>query len=189
MNRKTTPILLAIVLLMGLVTYLSECSRSPRTAAQSRHASAEGATVLSIHTGDILQIRVKRDYWNSYRLARSPDGSWKLVEPSHEAAAEAGVMRLLGTLESLPALSVIDLPSDDAERHREYGLWKPAVEIVITTPDGDQTLLVGAATADGRGVYCTRMGKDRVYVTSPEAVQVLSQELSAYRESKPPSQP
>jgi len=57
---------------MGLLAYLSERSRT-HTSAQPR-PSAEGATVLSVRAGDILQVRVKRDYWNSFRLARSADG-------------------------------------------------------------------------------------------------------------------
>ena len=187
MNRKATPILLAVVVLMSLLVYFSERART-RTSVQAR-PSTESATVLSVRTGDITQIRVKRDYWNSFRLTRSPEGTWKLTEPSTEPAAEAGVTRLLSTLESLPALSVIDLPADDSERHREYGLWKPAIEITVTTTEGDQTLLVGSATADGKGVYCSRLGKDGVYVTSAEAVQVLSQDLSAYRQEKNAPQP
>ena len=187
MNRKTTPLLLALVVLMSLLVYFSERART-RTAAQTRPVT-EGATVLSVRTGDITQIRVKRDYWNSFRMARSPDGAWKLTEPASEPAAEAGVTRLLSALESLPALSVINLPADDTERHRQYGLWKPAIEITVTTSEGDQTLLVGAATADGKGVYCARLGKDGVFVTSAEAVQAISQDLSAYRREKGAAQP
>ena len=188
MNRKTTLILLAVLILMSLLVYFSEFART-RTSAQSQ-PGAEGATVLSVRTGDITQIRVKRDYWNSFHMKRTPDGTWRLLEPSSEPAAEAGVTRLLSALESLPALSVIKLASDDSERHREYGLWKPAIEITVTTTDGDQTLLVGSATADGKGVYCARLGKDGVYVTSADVVQILSQDLSVYRQEKTaPQQP
>ncbi len=187
MNRKTTLILLAVLILMSLLVYFSEVART-HTSAQAR-PSSEGETVLSVRTGDITQIRVKRDYWNSYHLVRTPEGTWKLTEPSAEPAAEAGVMRLLSALESLPALSVIKLTADDTERHREYGLWKPTIEITATTADGDQTLLVGSATADGKGVYCARLGKEGVYITSPDAVQILSQDLSAYRQEKSAPQP
>lgn len=187
MNRKTTPILLVLLVLMSLLAYFSERART-HTAAQSK-PTTEGETVLSVRTGDITQVRVKRDYWNSFRLVRSPEGVWRLTEPSNEPAVEAGVTRLLSTLESLPALSVISLAADDTERHRQYGLWKPAIEITVTTTDGDQTLLVGSATADGKGIYCARLGKDGVYVTSAEAVQVLSQDLSAYRQEKNSPQP
>ena len=65
----------------------------------------------------------------------------------------------------------------------------PAIEITVGTTEGDQTLLVGSSTADGKGVYCARLGKDGVFVTSAEAVQVLSQDLSAYRQEKNASQP
>ena len=184
MNRKTTPILLALVVLMSLLVYFSEHTRTS-TSGQAR-PTTEGATVLSVRTGDMTQIRVKRDYWNSYRLARNPEGVWRLTEPSSEPATEASVMRLLNTLESLPALSVISLPADDSERHRQYGLWKPAIEITVTTTEGDQTLLVGSATPDAKGVYCSRLGKDGVYVTSADAVHVLSQDLSAYRTAPQP---
>jgi len=182
MNRKTTPLLLAVLVLMSLLAYFSERVRT-QTSAHPQ-ASTEGATILSARTGDMTHIRVKRDYWNSFHLARSPEGVWKLVEPSNEPAAEPAVTRLLSTLESMPTLSVIKLPADDTERHRQYGLWKPALEITITTTEGDQVLLVGSATADGKGVYCALLGKDGVFVTSAEAIQVLSQDLSVYRQEK-----
>ena len=187
MNRKATPILLAVVILMSLLAYFVE--RPSARSAATQQTVAQGATVLSIRKDDILQVRMKRDYWNSFTLARSPDGSWRLVEPSAEPAAEPAVQKLLAALESLPAISVINLSADDSERRREYGLWTPALELTVTTPDGEQVMLVGTATADGKGVYCTRMGQNKVYVTSPDAVRVLSQDLAAYRQEKAPSQP
>ena len=183
MNRKATPILLAVVLVMALLAWVSERSRA-RVAAAAPHAGTEGATILGLHSGDIAQVRVKRDYWNSFRLARSPDGTWRLVDPSTEPAAAPAVTKLLSALECLTAISVIDLSADDSERHREYGLWKPSVEITVTTAEGEQTLLVGTPTADHKGVYCSRMGRDKVYIVASEALQPLSQDLAAYREEK-----
>ena len=188
MNRKATPILLALVILMGLLAYFTERPRAS-SSASALSAAAQGATVLSVRQDDIVQVRMKRDYWNSYTLARGTDGAWKIVDPSTEPALEPAVRKLLAALEALPALTVINLPADDSERHREYGLWTPALQVTVSTQDGEQTLLVGTATADGKGVYCARAGQDKVYVTSAQALQGLSQDLAAYRREQAPAQP
>ena len=178
MNRKATPILLAAVVLMSALAFYLD---RPRREAAAPQRTASGKTVLSIRQEDVTQIRVKRDYWNSYTLAKSADGTWRLVEPSAEPASEAAVRKLLNALESLPATSVIDLPHD-SDRRREYGLWTPSVEVAVSVPQGEQILIVGTPTADGKGIYCARMGQDAVYVTTAESLQVLSQELAAYRQ-------
>jgi len=178
MNRKMTPILLAAALLLGLVTYLFESS----APSEQRSGPTEGSRVLEVDRADILQVRVRRDYWNSYTLQRQPDGSWQLTEPSIEPASVPAVNRLLNALETLPVVTTIDLPASDSERHREYGLWEPAMEVTVTTGNGDHTLLFGSPTADGKGVYCAEAGRDRVYVTTAEAVRVISTEFAAYRQ-------
>ena len=183
MNRRATPILFAVLVLMGLLVYYSERTPAPQSATSAQGTG--GATVLSLRETDISLIRMKRDYWNSFTLSRGADGGWKLIDPSNESASESAVRKLLAALVSLPVVSVIDMPADDSERHREYGLWKPAMEVTVSTSDGDQTLLVGVSTADGKGVYCARVGRDKIYVTSADTVQALAQDLAAYRLDKP----
>jgi FKBP-type peptidyl-prolyl cis-trans isomerase FkpA len=178
MNRKMTPILLAVALLAGLVTYLSETSSRPGDS----HAVAQAPRVLEVDQADILEVRMKRDYWNSYTLRRGPDGVWALVEPSREPASVAAVSGLLSALERLPVISRIDLPTDDSERHREYGLWKPSMEVTVVTGDGEHTLQFGSKTADGEGVYCAEAGRDGVSVTEAKAVGVISADYTVYRQ-------
>ena len=131
-----------------------------------------------------MRIRVKRDYWNTYTLERASDGSWKLVDPSSEPAAQAAVEKLLNAVECLPIVSTIDLPGDDSERHREYGLWTPSIELTVSTATESHTLTFGKQTTDGKGVYCAMIGQNKVYIVAPEAVQVLSQDMSVYRQEK-----
>ena len=182
MNRKITPILLIVLLVMGLVAWLSERPRASKAIATAASAAQHADTVLTINQADILQVRVKRDYWNSFALVKASDGSWRLTEPSSEPASDAAVRKLLSMIESLPVINTIDLPSDDSERHREYGLWSPTLNITVTTASGEQTLVFGVKTADGKGVYCALLGHDRVYVTTPEALQALSEDMASYRQ-------
>ena len=182
MNRKTTPFLLLALVLLGLLAFIMERPRSrPESSSQSE---AYGARVLAISQADVLRVRVKRDYWNSYTLGKTPDGSWRLTDPSDEPASEPAVRKLLATVENLPALTTINLPASDSERHREYGLLKPVLELTVSTPDADHSVSFGTQTADNKGVYCARYGQDKVYVTAPEAMQVLSLDLAAYRQEK-----
>jgi len=177
-----TPILLAIFIVMGLLALLSERSRVRSSAPQQKEVREP--RVLALNAGDILRIRMKRDYYNSYTIARSADGSWAITDPSTEPASEEAVRRLLNTIETLPVLSTIDLPSDDSERHRQYGLWSPAMEVTVTTSKGDQTVVFGSKTPDSKGVYCAKVGESKVYVTSTESLQVFSQDLAALRQDK-----
>ena len=177
MNRKATPILLAIAMAIGIITYVSE-----RAARQSgAPGKPQTPRVLNVGQADILEVRVKRDFWNSYTLARDPDGTWNLTEPSREPASTPAVDKLLATLVNLPVIATIDLPSDDSERHREYGLWEPSLELTVKTGETEHTLLFGAATSDGAGTYVAETGCDGVFVTTKEAVQVVSTEYAAYR--------
>jgi Domain of unknown function (DUF4340) len=196
MNRRITPILLAIVVLLALLAYISERpshaktakSGNEKTAGEGRadaDKQASGARLFEIDQSDIQQVRVKKDYWNTYALQRGSDGSWKLVEPSAEPVAAAAVNTLLSTIETLPVLSVIDMLSDDSERYRQYGLWEPAVEVTISDNKEAHTLRVGSPTTDGKGVYCVVVGRNKVYVTTPEAVRILSADLSVYRQEVP----
>lgn len=196
MNRKITPILLAIVVLLALLAYISERpsriktakSGNETTAGDGRadaNAQASGARLFEIDQSDIHQVRIKKDYWNTYTLQRGADGSWKLVEPATEPVVAAAMNTLLSTIEALPVLSVIDMLSDDSERYRQYGLWEPAVEVTISDNKAVHTLRVGSPTADGKGVYCVVVGRNKVYVTTPDAVRVLSTDLAVYRQETP----
>jgi hypothetical protein len=127
---------------------------------------------------------VKRDYWNSYSLRRQPDGAWRLTEPSSEPASSSAVNKLLNALSDLPVVTMINLPSDDTERYREYGLWEPAAEVTVTVDGGEHTLLLGAQTPDGQATYCAEAGgSDHVYVVSSSAVKAIPTDAAAYRES------
>ena len=63
--------------------------------------------LFEIDQSDIQQVRVKKDYWNTYTLQRVSDGSWKLVEPSTEPVLAVAVNTLLNTIET-PAGAVRD---------------------------------------------------------------------------------
>ncbi len=184
MSKKMTPILLAVALAIGVITYVTDkASRSQSPASSSR-----GDRVLEIDQADIVWVRVKRDYWNSFALRREADGTWQVSEPSVEPAAPVAVTRLLGAIENLPVVRTIDLPATDSERYREYGLWEPAMEVTVTAGDRDRSLVFGINTPDGTGTYCAEAGVDRVYVTSSEAAKILGQEYAAYRQNASPAE-
>jgi len=179
MNRQTTVILFSIVAVLALILFVSE----GLTPSTPRNPRVRGPRVLEINQADIQRVSVKRDYWNSFTIKREPDGSWNLVEPSNEPAYAPNVAKLLDTLEFLPTHTTINIPGNDSERYREYGLWEPKEQITLTVSDKDMTLLIGADTKDGNGVYCAVMGQDKVYVTSLVSSQALAADLNAYRAS------
>ena len=179
MKRTTTAILLAVALFLGLVSYLSQ-----RAAMSGRSDARAGvARVFDFSAADIMRIRIKRDFWNSLTLTKGPEGKWRLVEPSSEAASSSAVNQLLASLENLAITTTIDLPADDSERHREYGLWQPSLALSVATLEKEVSLVFGSPTADGKGTYCAQVGRDNVYVVPTEAVTVLASEPSVYQQS------
>jgi hypothetical protein len=176
MNRKYTPILAAVAVLLAVAAFYSSRSRHADSPVTGR-----GQRILEVNASDMLQVHVQRDFWNSFVLARAPDGQWRLVDPSDEPAAPAAVDRLLRALEALPVVSVINLPSDDTERFRAYGLWEPALTVSVFAHDQEHSLLFGTETEDRRGVYCSLDGRNVVYVTTSEALQILSTDYEQYR--------
>ena len=180
MNRKITPYLVVALLGLGLLAFLSE---RPRRNAASGASRATGPTVVDVPQGDILRFRMKKDFWNSYLLTKDEGGQWSMEEPSRGPTAEAEVRSLLEAVTALPVLRTLDIPGDDAERRREYGLWTPSLEVTLSTPDGATTLLFGALTPDETGVYVAVHGQSRVHVTSKSAFDVLQRDADSYRKA------
>ena len=181
MNRKLTPYLIAALLVLGLLAFLSE---RPRRAAEKGVASRAAApAVVDVPRDNILRLRMKKDFWNSYVLGKDEGGQWSMEEPSRGHAVEAEVRRLLETVTALPILRTLDIPGDDAEKRREYGLWSPTLEITLSTPDGATTLLFGSSTPDETGVYVAVHGQSRVHVTPKTAFDVLQRNADTYRKS------
>lgn len=177
MSRKMTPVLLAVFLLVCVVVYMTEKSST------TTPASTQASRVLEIDPADILQVRMDRDYWNSYTLQREPDGSWRLTEPATEPAVMPAVNRLLETLAVLPIVRTIDVPSAHAERDAEYGLLKPSLEITVVTAARNHKLLFGSKTPDSKGTYCREEGQAAVLVTTTEAAGIIAADYKAYRSS------
>lgn len=186
MKRTVTPVLIALVLLLAAAAFLT---RQRQLGGSTPPRGAGGSRVLALATSDVQAVRVQRDFWNTFVLARQRDGLWRLTEPMDEEAAPDAARRLLDQLADLPALATIDLPSDDSERYREYGLWQPELEVTVTTAEERHVLVVGAQTRDGAGYYATLVGSDEVHTIPVGAVNVLGAELSSYRREPQPAGP
>jgi len=182
MNPRSSLILLAALLAMSLVVYYTE--RPARQASSASGDHPAGSRVLELNPEDILQVQVKRDFYNSYTLSRGSDGAWRIIDPSSEPALEANVLKFLDVLANLPVITTIDLPQDDSERHRQYGLWKPSLELTASRANGTDTVIFGTKTENGTGIYCTRSGRDKVYVIPVESFQGVAQDLAVFRKEK-----
>ncbi len=180
MNRKLTPFLIAAVLVLGLLAYLSE---RPRHAGDTRRGrGARAGSVLRVEAEDVHRVRMRRDFWNSYTLAHDEERRWVMEEPSRGPANQAEARRLLETLTFLPSAQILDMPGDDSERYREYGLWEPALEFTLSTVGGSvHTLMFGARTPDEQGVYTVVHGVSRVHVVPVAAFEILQRGADTYR--------
>lgn len=175
MNRKITPYLAAALLVLGLLAFLSERPRRSGTAAPRRTAA-----VLNVRSEDILRLRMKKDFWNSYMMAKDEAGRWMMEEPSRGRVDESEARKLLEAVSYLPIIRVIDMPGDDSQLRHEYGLWTPSLEITISMPGGATTLMFGSRTPDGSGVYVTIHGKPRAYVVPLATFEVLERGAETY---------
>lgn len=177
MSSKSTPFLLAGAVIMGLLAFLSTRSHD----ADPRVAQVAADRILPLSQGEMREIRVKQDFWNTFALSRTTDGSWELSEPATEPASQAAANRLAETLEVLPFLERIDTPADDTERYREFGLWEPRLTVTVASSESQYTIAFGADTADGKGVYCALEGRDEVYVTPAAHLKVVAAGYESYR--------
>lgn len=185
MSRKITPVLVALALVLGTAAFLT---RQKQLGGAGAAGPSGGARVLTVATSDVREVRVQRDFWNTFVLRRQQDGLWRLTEPMNEEAAPQVARKLVEQLADLPALDTIDLPSDDSERYREYGLWRPELEVAVTTADQRHVLLVGSQTLDGASYYATLVGSDEVHTIPAAAVEVLGAELASYRAEAQPAE-
>ena len=180
MNRKLTPYLVVAVLVLGLLAYLSE--RPRRTGEAGRTRAARAAGVLRVDPEDVHRVRMRRDFWNSYTLARDEERRWVMEEPSRGPADQTEARRLLETLTLLQPTQTLDMPGDDSERYREYGLWEPSLEFNLSTTGGSvHTLMFGAHTPDETGVYAVLHGVARVHVIPAAAFEILTRGADTYR--------
>lgn len=180
MNQRLTYILLPVALVLGALALWSDRSSRPASGGAARVQ-----TVLGVDAGDIVRVRVKRDAWNSFALGRGPDGAWQIQEPFSEPASPQAARKLVDTIAALPVLHAIDMPGDDSERYREYGLWDSVLEITVTTEQREMTLIFGSTTPAQvgalPGVYCAVLGRDGVIVTDASKLPALQTELAGYR--------
>jgi len=179
MNRRITPWLLLTVALLGGAAWWTQHTRQ---GSGPGSGSSTANRILAIDRAALTQVRVRRDYWNSFTLVRRPNGSWDLVEPSTEAANQETVKHFLETLVNLPSLKTFETPANDSERYRQYGLWSPKLTITAYTAEREHTVLFGNEADDQSGTYCAVQGKDEVYLTQKDSVAILSTELTAYRQ-------
>ncbi len=115
--------------------------------------------------------------FNAERKVWMADGASGAIGSSRPAdggrVSEKNIENILGMLESLKAVKVADLASDDAELSR-YGLDEPEYRLsvdVATSGVPRRNILIGADAPGGK--YATVGANDAVFVISRETADVL----------------
>jgi hypothetical protein len=179
MNRQLTFYLTACVIFLGICILLIDRS----SWFQNKPYAHRPPRVLQIEPRDIMQVRVIRDFWNTFTVKQNQDGNWDLIEPSLMPANFGQITRLIDALANLSILDTIGSITDDSERYREYGLWDPSAQVTVTSAEHEWKLAFGLETTDGQGVYVIRSDNDEVYVIPKEAFAIIVTEAENYTQS------
>src|SRR5450432_2037194 len=149
MNFKTTIFLLALLLIAGVVLFVSQ-QKSEQTAPPTE------THLLNISAGDVTQISLTGDDGQHIMLEKS-GGKWNLTEPVKGPAEDMAVSSVIETIAGLESRGQVDLAS--------AGVSQPHFKIELSTKDNKSIKLdVGDRSGAGDNLYVRVNGNDKADV-------------------------
>jgi hypothetical protein len=124
--------------------------------------STENRVFASLEAGDIQELIVTSETGDTTTLKKDGD-AWQIVAPITTAAAANEVSAMTSALSQMDTVRVVDeQPADVAS----FGLAPAKVSVRFTSAAGKPsgTLLIGARSPTGAGVYAKREDQPRVFL-------------------------
>jgi hypothetical protein len=165
MRRRTTLVLLVLVLLAGSSYYVLDV-RGRETREAARLAEQR---VLDFDPGTVTEITV--DKRGERVVVRAEQGRWRIVSPEAGAADATTVDGLLAFVRRLEKVRTLD----GADDLGELGLVDPAVRLGLGLRDGQRlTLLLAGPNPAGTGVYAKLDGAPLIFLAPAELARELA---------------
>ena len=158
---KNHGLLVAAVVLAALTGVLYWSNHHPPSDNTAKAALDTPPKILSLKQEDISRIRIRKKGGEELDLAKGDAGKWQITAPKPLSADQEAVWSLLSSVSSLNADRLVE---DKAADVSQYGLAQPALELDVTSKDGQpQKLFLGDDTPAGSAVFAKLDGDPRVF--------------------------
>ena len=174
MRWQTTALLAVILIALGAFYYLYEVRLGP----ERERAEARKGRVFSADLADVAELELKRAN-DTVRARREKDG-WHLQAPVTARGDGGKIEETLTTI--VTARSDREIAATPANL-AEFGLDRPAVEVMLRLKDGRQLgLVLGAKNPTGVWVYAREAGKPAVFVVSDNVLRDATRPVADFRD-------
>lgn len=179
MHLRTTFFLLVLTLLIAslvVVDQSSDNNGNEQAKALTKLLEFEPERVVTwSFTSDQGSIECRNDH-----------GQWVISQPLKTRAKDARVNYMLAVLSSLPRREMITEAQRKARSLAlaDYGLEKPAVRIVLGSPDKRLTINVGNLSPLKDSVYVRLDESDTVIATATNLLAIIPRDLAAIRDTQ-----
>jgi hypothetical protein len=174
MRWQTTAVLAAILLALGAFYYIYEIRMGPGR----EQAEARKGRVFSAEAKDVSQIQVTRP--SDTVTVRREGEDWQLAAPVKARADRGKVDETLTSVVTAKGDREIDAhPKNLAD----FGLDKPAADILLTLKDGKTLgLQLGARTPTGVWVYAREKDKPGVFTLPDSVLRLATAPVADFRD-------
>jgi Domain of unknown function (DUF4340) len=174
MRWQTTAALALLLAILGGFYYVYEVRWGPGR----EEAAARKGRVFSADTKDVTTVELKRG-GEAVKLQREGD-SWQLLEPVKARGSRTAVDELLANVLTAKIDREIDPNPKSAA---DFGLDKPAAEVMLTLNDGKTLgLLLGAKNPTGVWVYARERDKPAVFVLGESVLRDATKPVADFRD-------
>jgi hypothetical protein len=177
MNFKTTLILMAVLLVVG-ITALIVSRQSP-----TNELTPVDQTLLDIKPADVTSLVIQASDGSKIVVGRTgPAAPWTISQPLTAPASGDTVSSIINDLTGMKATNEMVLASDQL---KDYGLDSPQFKVRIEAGDKHASLLVGNSQSVGGGVYIEKEGSNKLDVVDAHTVLPdLQKSVSDLRDKK-----
>ncbi len=174
MKWKTTLLLLAVT--VGIGAYVSQVELK-QPLPEERQARSKRILQLSLDDVTALAVEVPHA-----KVVLKKDGdTWRLTTPLNARAERSLIQRILGEVSWLDAERVLAGTKEKPLDRAPYGLAPAKGTLVISTQQGETTLLFGNPSAVGDTRYLARTDRPEVFVAGSSLFDTLNQSADSYR--------
>ncbi|TAK34757.1 MAG: DUF4340 domain-containing protein [Chloroflexota bacterium] len=169
MSFRTTGILLAALIVLGLFVYFYEM-RTPKTTETAAKDKALELYNFQNQAASFALIEIKQGD-KTTRLTSTDGLSWNLESPEKAPADTSRVSQIISEITVLKAISVV---SDNPDDLPKYGLDNPTITVSVGIKDKDfQKILVGTQAPTKSGYYVKKSDGKTTYLLDSYIVNDL----------------
>jgi Domain of unknown function (DUF4340) len=174
MHWKTTGLLAALLLGLGIFYYVYEVREGP---AREKAAEVKDRLWKDLQAKDIEDVVLKRES-DTVHLKKSGE-RWTLVLPVASRADTGPVDALTSSLATTRVEREIDA---NPAKLADYGLETPAAEVTVTAKGQTHGLRLGAKNPTGTWVYAQEAGKPAVFLAPESLLQDAKKPVADFRD-------